>query len=237
MYKLELHCHNREVSACSDCPAEALIAAYRAAGYSGVVSTNHINRGTFGRMQDAPWEEKAAYFLAGYEALKAAAGDDFDVLLGCEINLSPVEPLPEPLRNQGWISYYPNDYLIYGVTADWLIHTGDMRYMTLEQLSRSAREAGFLFVHAHPFRRETVMQDPEWFDGYEIYNGNPRQQSHNDLADAWATLRGKIKTSGSDFHKADDPAVGGIATETRIQDNGTLLRVLRSGQYRLLRGE
>lgn len=235
MYKLEMHCHNREVSACSDCPAEKLIEIYRNAGYSGIVSTNHINRGTYERMEDADWDAKIDHFMAGYEALRAAAGEDFDVLLGCEINLSPVAPLSRELQDQGWRAYIPNDYLVYGVTEKWLRETGDMRYMPLEELSRRAREAGFLFVHAHPFRVGTVMQHPDLFDGYEVYNGNPRHNSNNDLAEKWAEMRGKIKTGGTDFHKAEDLPQGGIVTEGRIRDNGALLETLRSGRYTLIR--
>ncbi len=234
MYKLELHCHNREVSVCSNCPAEQLIEIYQKAGYSGLVSTNHINRGTYERLPDWPWEQKAEYFLAGFHALKAAAGGDFDVLLGCEINLSPVEPLPMKWQKQGWRGYIPNDYLIYGVTEEWLIRTGDMRYMPLEELSRIAREAGFLIVHAHPFRTGTVMQDPKLFDGYEVFNGNGWHNSNNDLADALAGMRGKIRTSGSDLHSVGDFPRGGIETEHRIRDNETLLRTLRSGKYHLI---
>ena len=235
MYKLELHCHTKEVSACSDCPAEREIEIYRKAGYSGIVTTNHINRATYEKMEDWPWEKKAEYFLAGYEALKRAAGEDFDVLLGCEINLSPVEPLSEELQAQGWSGYVPNDYLVYGITEEWILKAGDMRRMTLEELSRCVREAGFLMVHAHPFRNGTVMQNPELVDGYEVYNGNPWHNSHNELADAWAGMLGKIRTSGSDLHKTGDHPRGGIETEKRIRDNAGLLETLRSGNYTLIR--
>ena len=225
MYKLELHCHSSEVSACSNCPAEVLIRRYREAGYHGIVSTNHINRGTYRNMEDCSWEEKADYFMRGYHLLREAAPKDFDVLLACEINLTPV----------GWPAYIPNDYLIYGITEDWLRKMGDMRDMSLERLSAGAREAGCLIVHAHPFREGTVMMNPDLLDGYEIYNGNPRHHSHNDLAEAWAGMNGKIMTAGSDFHQPDDPCCGGIETEMRIRDNETLLSVLRGGQYRFLR--
>lgn len=227
MYRLELHCHNSEVSACSTCPAEQLIATYRAAGYSGIVSTNHVNLGTYREKEEWPWKEKVAHFMRGFEALRAAAGKDFDVLLGCEINLTP----------KGWPAYIPNDYLIYGMTEDWLRDAGDVREMTMKDLGACAREAGLLVVHAHPFRCGTVMMQPDLFDGYEVFNGNPRHHSHNALAEEWARMNGKIMTSGSDFHQPADPANGGIATKERIQDNETLLRVLRSGDYQLLRDE
>ncbi|MBR3107160.1 MAG: PHP domain-containing protein [Clostridia bacterium] len=223
MYKLELHCHSSEVSACSHCPAETLIRRYREAGYHGIVSTNHINRATFRDMEERSWEEKTDHFMLGYHLLRDAAGSDFDVLLACEINLTPT----------GWPAYIPNDYLVYGVTEDWLRHAGDMRDMSLETLSACVREAGFLIVHAHPFRAGTVMMNPDLLDGFEIYNGNARHNSHNDLARVWAKMNGKIMTSGSDFHQPDDPCCGGIETETRIRDNETLLAVLRGGQYEL----
>lgn len=237
MYKLEMHCHSQEVSACSKCSATELIARYKAAGYAGIVSTNHINRGTYQKMEDSPWKEKAYHFIQGYEALKnAAANQDFDVLLGCEINLTPVSQLSKDLINQGWNEYIPNDYLVYGMTEEWLYNAGDVRYMTMEELSQSVHEAGFLLVHAHPFRCGTIVMNPDLYDGYEVFNGNPRQQSHNELADAWAEMNHKIKTSGTDFHWPEDPPCGGIVTEKRIRDNETLLRVLLNGDYKLLCG-
>lgn len=227
MYQLELHCHTKEVSACSTCPAAVQIARYQAAGYQGLVSTNHINRATFRAMENRSWAEKVAHFMRGFRLLQEAAGDDFDVLLGCEINLTPV----------GWPTYIPNDYLVYGVTEDWLLDAGDVRDLTLEALSEKTHAAGLLLVHAHPFRHGTVMMNEALLDGIEVYNGNIRQNSHNQLAEYWADLNGKIKTSGSDFHWPDDPCLGGIATSERIRDNQTLLRALRGGQYTLLRGE
>ena len=224
MYRLELHCHTSEVSACAQCPAETLILKYRRAGYHGLVSTNHINRATFARMEEWPWQQKVDHFMRGFELIKKAAPADFDVLLGCEINLTPV----------GWSAYIPNDFLIYGVTEDWLRKTGDMRVMTLEELSQSVREAGLLIVHAHPFRCGTVMENPLFLDGYEVFNGNLRHDSHNDLTAYWCKRNKKIPTSGSDFHRDDDPPCGGIETQERVRDNAALLRVLRAGQYRLI---
>ena len=226
MYKLEMHVHSRPVSRCGHIDPEEEIAIYKAAGYQGMVSTNHINLATFQDMEELSWPEKAAYFMSGYEAQKAVGDEDFDVLLGCEINLS------RPGQD-----YIPNDYLVYGVTEQWLLETGDPRRFTLKQLSQAARGAGLLLVQAHPFRCGTILMEPDLLDGLEVFNGNNTHDSHNALADYWADMNGLIKTSGSDFHKADSSLNAGIRTKTRIRTNQELLQLLRSGDYELIKPE
>ena len=83
----------------------------------------------------------------------------------------------------------------------------------------------------------TAMMNPDLLDGIEFYIGNPRHNAHNDLAEAWARMDGKVMTAASDFHQMDDPCCVGIETETWIRDNGTLLSTLREGAYRFLREE
>ena len=50
MYLMETHAHTKGVSMCASATPEQVVAAYKAAGYSGIVSTNHINLATFSRM-------------------------------------------------------------------------------------------------------------------------------------------------------------------------------------------
>ena len=221
MYRLELHAHSSEVSTCAHADAETVIRRYRAAGYHGLVSTNHINGGTYRDMEEWPWEKKAEHFIAGYRALQKAAGEDFDVLLGCEINLT------------GSV----NDYLVFGVTEDWLRGLGDPRGWKLDELSGRVRSAGLLLVQAHPFRYGSVIMRDELLDGVEIFNGNAWHDSHNYMAALWAQKRHLIATSGSDSHNADSLINGGILTERRIRDNQALLHTLRTGNFTLLGGE
>ena len=228
MYKLELHMHSEGVSLCSDCSIEYALERYKKAGYQGVVLTNHINNGTYRDNQDLPWPQKVDYFMADYYKMKELAGEDFDVLLGCEINLTPISP---DYQN----GYIPNDYLVYGVTEEWLRDAGDVRLDKLDVLSRKVHDAGMLFVHAHQFRYNTRISKDEYFDGYEVYNANDSHDSHDALADLWAIMKHKIRTSGSDFHHPNSTIAGGIETQERVRDNETLLRVLRSGNYELLR--
>ena len=219
MYKLELHSHSHGVSRCAKADPEVVIARFQEAGYQGLVSTNHINNGTYEGREDWPWEQKAEHFLSGYHALKKAAGEDFDVLLGCEINL----------HTSG-----PNDYLIFGVTEEWIMNLGDPRDWPLKELSERVRAAGMMIVQAHPFRYGSVIMRDELLDGVEIFNGNPSHDSHNYLSALWAEKRHLIATSGSDFHNPHDPVCGGILTKERIRDNAALLRTLRGGDYTLI---
>ena len=104
----------------------------------------------------------------------------------------------------------------------------------IEQLSESARKAGFLIVEAHPFRYDSVIMDDRLLDGVEVYNANKNHDSHDYLAELWAEKKHLIRTTGSDFHDPHDHTAAGIMTEEPIEDNETLLRVLRSGAYELI---
>lgn len=226
MYLMETHAHTKGVSMCASATPEQVVAAYKAAGYSGIVSTNHINLATFSRLEDASWPDKVDHFMTGYEAMKQAAGDDLDVLLGCEVNLSRMGE-----------DYISNDYLIYGVTREWLLSSGDLRKCSLRELSQKARAAGMLIVQAHPFRYGCILVDEGLLDGVEIFNAHAHHDSHNDMAEHWANKFHLIKTSGSDYHDPDSVIGGGLLTRTRIRDNNALLELLRSGCYKTLRGD
>ena len=227
MYTLEMHCHTSGPSACSHTGPEELISEYRKAGYNGVVSTNHICLYSFEGMESAPWREKARYFYSCIEALQKSAGPDFDVFPGCEVNLSKTKQDP-----------VPNDYLIYGITEDWLISAGDVRKMTISRLSACVRETGtMLIVQAHPFRKNTVIVDPGLLDGMESYNGSRKYDSDSRTAKIWAAKNGLIMTSGSDFHNVGDRISGGILVRDPVRDMSQLIGILRSGDYMPMSGK
>lgn len=219
-YLFEMHAHTSEVSACANEDSSSLVKLYSKLNYDGVVLTNHMNSHTFSSvgMENAPWEEKAEYFLSGFEKLKKAAEGKFNVLLGMEI------------------CFYscPNDYLVYGINEDFIKNNGDLMALTPRQFSNLARQNGFLFIQAHPFRRGMKIEEWKILDGYEVFNGNPRHYSSNEIAESWAKYHGKaIVTSGSDFHEVEDAGNGGIYFYEPVLTNADLLRLLKSGKYRL----
>ena len=219
-YLFEMHTHTKEVSTCAVAFSEDLIESYKDSDYAGFVLTNHLTASTFERagLQDAPWDEKIDHFMKGFHTVKKAAGNRFTVLLGAEINFYNTS----------------NDYLIYGVTEDFLRSNGDLMAITPKQVSKLCHENGMLFIQAHPFRRGMKITDWNILDGYEIYNGNPRHKSNNDIAELWAKKHNKsIVVSGSDFHEIGDACAGGIYFKNPINDNDDLLRELKGGNYTL----
>ncbi len=221
-YLTELHAHAKEVSICSPTPAKELVEAHLAAGYRTLVMTDHLSHWTFGDRPITDWDAAVDHFLTGYRlASQAAEGTDLTVLLGMEICFDGA--------NQ-------SDYLVYGVTEEFLRQNGNLMTMGIAAFSRLAREAGLLVVAAHPFRNFMTVTPPQYLDGIEVHNGNPRHDSRNELANLWADKFGLLKTAGSDFHETGDIKRGGILTDTPITDNQTLCAHLRNGNYTLFCG-
>lgn len=218
----EMHAHVREVSTCAGSDSATLARCYENTGYAGIVVTDHMNESTFLRkgLQNAPWEEKVEHFLSGYYAVKRELGDRMNIILGMEINFY----------------HTSNDYLVYGVTKDFLLSHGDVMAMGLDEFSRIAHESGLLVIQAHPFRRDMTVADWKQLDGYEVFNGNPRHYSCNPMAEQWAKYHNKsIVTSGSDFHEPEDAGHGGIYFEKEIRTPQELVEELKKGNYTLKR--
>lgn len=219
-YLYEMHAHVKEVSTCSNTFAKKMVECYTDKGYSGVVITDHMNESTFRvpHIENVSWDEKVDHFLKGFNTVKKEAQGKFNVLLGMEINFYN----------------HPNDYLVYGVTEEFLRSYGDFMAMKPKEFSKIAHENGLLMIQAHPFRRGMKVENWQILDGYEIFNGNPRHHSSNEAAEYWVKLHGKtLVTSGSDFHEPEDMGIGGIYFKNPIETNDDLLRELRAGNYRL----
>ena len=219
-YLYEMHAHVKEVSTCSPTSAAEFVSLYVDTEYAGIVLTDHMNADTFSKkgLKDAPWDEKIDHFLTGYQAVKAAAGNKLNVIIAMEIH------------------FYdnPNDYLVYGVTEEFLRSHGDLMAMGPKKFSALAHENGLVMVQAHPFRRDSLVTDWKILDGYEIFNGNPRHYSCNPIAEAWAKHHNKaIVTSGSDFHEPEDAGHGGMYFEKKITTPKELVEELSKGNYTL----
>lgn len=212
-YKYEMHCHTGCVSRCGRVAPEEIVKLYKDKGYSGIVVTDHYSPMTF----DRNWcpQKQIDFYLSGYRRMKAAAGNDFTVLLGME------------LRHY----FTANDYLVYGIDEDFLYKGGNLMKPWEKSIYNMAHKKGFLVYQAHPFRTGIRRCDLEYIDGVEVYNGKT-DKALNEKAYEWAKQNNKLMVSGSDFHTKKNLARGGIITNEVINNNDDLLRILKSNNFK-----
>ncbi len=220
-YLVETHAHTSEVSRCARCYAPQFGDIFASLNYKTVFLTNHFTSYTFKKAGLHTWDEWVDYFLRGYELAVEAAAGRFLVLLGMEICFDESD----------------NDYLVYGITEKFLRENEGLTALSLKTFYPLAKENGLLVIQAHPFRCDMTLADPDYLDGYETFNGNPRHNSNNEIAALWAKKYRKLTTAGSDFHQPDDGGAGGMFFETDIRSNEDFFTALKSGIYRFKTSE
>ncbi|MBO5110975.1 MAG: hypothetical protein J6D21_09695 [Clostridia bacterium] len=224
MYKTELHCHCNEASQCAKISAEHLAKRYREAGYTTVVLTNHFAPFTYRYLECTHWQEWIDRYLYAVERVREASRGELNVLLGAEVRLN---------NN-------PNDFLLYGVTEEFLRQNEDLYNHSIEELYPMAKENGILVIQAHPFRNHMRITPPDWIDGIEVYNGSAGgyygTDSRNDVAEFWANKFPRIRTSGTDLHYPEDAINAGIVTEAPITTREELVATLKGGNYQWIKG-
>ncbi len=220
-YLYEMHLHTKETSNCANISGKVAVEEYINAGYDGIVVTDHLSPSTYmkyGR-ELLPWNKKVDFFLRGYNAVKDAANGRIDVLLGMELRFRTSEG--------------DNDYLVYGINEEFLYKTPKLLEMNIREFYELAHKNGFLVFQAHPFRVGMKVTNPKNLDGVEIFNGNPRHNSSNDIAVAWAKKYDLLVTSGSDYHEIEDLGTGGIYFDRLLKDNKTLVEEILKREYEI----
>ncbi len=217
---IDLHVHSKEISACGHVGIEEIIDRYYAMGYDAIVLANHLNDWSIGIADSADnWSKYIDTFCAPVEKGREYAKKyGMRVFLGCELRFEDD----------------PNDFLVYGMTAQFMKEHPNLRRLGIKALKRLADENGFLVYQAHPFRDGMKITSPEHLHGIEVGNGHPRHNSRNDFARLWADTYGFLMVAGSDFHDEGDEAHGGIITFRDVKDENELCEILRSGDFRLI---
>ena len=220
MYKIETHLHSSEVSPCGHIRSDGMIRAYHRAGYHTVIVTDHFHRGTIDSLGDIPWEKKTTIFLTGYyRAREEGRKLGMNVLLGAEI-----EFVGEP-----------NHYLAYGISKEFMDAYPNLHRMNIQEFSKIAQENGILLIQAHPFRDNKCYPTPEYVDGIEVYNGNPRHNDFDQEAKKIALEYNLYMTSGSDAHQMEDIGVAGMMSEHEIKTMEEFMELIKSGQGSMIK--
>ena len=223
MYKYELHLHTSEASACARSSGAELVDFYIKNGYSGMVVTDHFYHGNTRPSRELSWSDYIDEYVRGYESAKEAArGRDFDVFFGIEEKFA------------SW-----DEYLIYGITPDFLKRHPELRDMKAEEFFPFMHNAGAFIIQAHPYREraymraQTILLRPNDVDAIEAYNcGNTPECNRRGYEYAKST--GLPMTGGSDCHAAEGSLFSGIALPFRVHTDRELIEAIREGKAEVL---
>lgn len=241
MYLYDLHCHTSEVSLCGVVPGAELVRRYKKINFDGVVITDHYYRerfegfdlesefATHRHPEVTPellkwWQEKMDFYLSGYKAaLEEGKKLGVEVLLGVEIRF------PEN----------GNDYLIYGITEEYLRKHPRLYNLGIAELKKYLRETGSdaLVFQAHPFRPNMVRADVRYLDGIETLNGHCGHDSQNDKAKEWAKKNKMLESAGTDFHYPDSEGRAGILVDKKANGWEYLLKCLKNKNFEIFCAE
>lgn len=200
LYKYEPHMHTFEASACARSTGAEMADAHKAAGYDGVIVTDHFFNGNSAVPRDLPWEQRIDLFCKGYENCKAR-GDE----IGLKVFF-------------GWeFTYEGSDFLTYGLDKSWLKAHPEIMDMKIYRYADFVAESGGFVVHAHPFRQYDYIKKitliPDNVSAVEVINSSHTRSIMNERAKWYAESFGFAQTAGSDSHDARHLLGGGIAVE------------------------
>jgi predicted metal-dependent phosphoesterase TrpH len=212
MYKFDTHVHTAETSLCAQIGARDAVRLYKEAGYDGIVITDHYYQELFDNLGETTWEYKINRYLQGYRNAREEGNKlGLKVLLGIELRFTE----------------NPSDYLVFGITKEFLIENPELYKLGIKNFKRLIAKEDILIFQAHPYRMGMIVADPQDLHGVEVYNGNPRHNSRNDKAHQFAVDNGLLMSSGSDFHQTEDLARGGIVFLNELQTSSELVHALR----------
>ncbi len=209
-YLFETHLHTAEVSTCGHVKAEDAVKIYYNNEYDGIVITDHMHKRYFDALS-GNHHQKMDHYLTGYRHAKEA-GDRMGiaVILGMELTFAK----------------HPWDILVYGMDESFLYDHKDLITMPMEEFKNLAKAYDFTLIAAHPYRYQDTPA-PVWFvDGAEVFNGNPRHDSRNHLAERWAKTYHLMMTAGSDYHQLGDHG-SGIYIPTLAKDAKAFVEAIR----------
>lgn len=223
-YRYETHCHCAQCSMCAQSSSQMMVRAYKAAGYAGLVLTDHFIHGYTAVPATLPWPERMKRYYQAYLDAKAVSDElDFDVIFGFEHAYGDGK-----------------EVLVYGVELDFLLVNPDIPELTLDEFVDRIHEAGGIVVQAHPYRNRWYMNmavgpRADIVDGIEVYNAwnNPGE---NPQALALAQTKDYIMTCGGDIHEADDPLIGaaGVVLPHRVHSSKEFADALKQRSHRFL---
>ncbi len=228
-YFYETHMHTAQGSACASSTGAEIARAYKEAGYTGIIITDHNWYGNTAIRESLSWAEWIRQFTRGYEEA-AAWGEQngLSVFWGYEA------------------CYEGNEFLIYGLSPEFLKEHPQLKDATVKEQYEIVKQAGGMVVHAHPYREASYIPKVRFFpglaDAVEVINAGhynrftQKNQIYNVKAIDYAKEQQLPMTAGSDMH-CDKLFGGGMAFTEKLTDLQHFCRkVLEEEDYLLTDG-
>lgn len=191
----ETHMHTSESSACAHNTGAEMARAYKEAGYTGIIVTDHFFYGNTAVNRRLPWREWVDQFCLGYEHAREEGEK-----IGLQVFF-------------GWeAGYHGTEFLIYGLDKEWLLVHPEIKEASVEEQFSLVHEGGGIVSHAHPYREEDYIPEiklyPEYVDAVEgvnaMHSSNVSNAHKNPLFNERALAYGRAHnlpfTAGSDQH-------------------------------------
>ena len=219
-HKWETHLHTAEASACAVTSGAEMVRVHQAAGYEGIVVTDHFFNGNTAVPANLHWHERVTLFCKGYEnALREASRMGMHVLFGLEFG------------------YHATEFLTFGLTPEFLHDHPGMAAWSPEVFFKEVHRAGGYVSHAHPFREASYIPHirlyPEGVDAVEIRNASHMNPEWDRKALAYAREHGLAMTAGSDSHDANRLFGGGMVFHQAIGSAEELIQAIRNNAWEI----
>ena len=190
MIKIDPHTHSNGISFCSQISCEGIVDSKMERGYQGAILTNHCQPWYYPETEHKQFVERV---IAEYVRGKAYADErGFHFYLGLEVSLS---------------NPHYADWLLYGITEDFLRASPCLYTLTQQQLYALCEEWGAVLVQAHPYRQAPA--DPKYMHGVEI-NCSIGDLEKVALVEGFAKEHDLLITCGTDYHGVSNTYHGGI---------------------------
>ena len=218
MFKTETHSHTSPASSCSHLTPREMVELYHEAGYTTLFISDHLSNYQFNKYDEQlTFAQKIDLFYQGYLDAKPI-GEQY----GMHILFSP------ELGIDG------NHFILYNATIEFLKEQEDLFTLSIGEFRRRAEPQGITIIQAHPYRNGKYTPKPEYVDGVEVFNGNPRAENFNEKALELAKQYHLPMTVGSDAHRLEDIGGTAVLTEQPITSADEYLALLKAGKLTLM---
>ncbi len=215
MIKTDMHVHTSAISFCARADFQTVVESKIAAGYGGMVITNHCQSWYYPPNENASFMKRVVEEYRNAKSYGERRG--FRVFLGIEVTVN------DP---------FYSDWLLYGVTEPFLLNAPCLYQLSQKELYLLCEKHGVVLVQAHPYRSNTGYCDDmrpaelKYLHGLEI-NCSKGDLERKDEVITLACKEKKLVTCGTDYHGLPK-FCGGMLLPQRVRTNEELGKYLKT---------